>query len=46
MTLPAAMAAGAVVLWKTHVEDIKEEAETITTLALADIGAAARTLAR
>jgi type IV secretory pathway TraG/TraD family ATPase VirD4 len=42
--LPAAMAAGAVVLWKTHVEDIKEEAETITTLALADIGAAARTL--
>ena len=45
VTLPAAMAAGAVVLWKTHVEDIKEEAETITTLALADIGAAARTLA-
>ena len=44
MTLPAAMAAGAIVLWKTHVEDIKEEAETITTLALADIGAAARTL--
>jgi Type IV secretion-system coupling protein DNA-binding domain len=45
VTLPAAMAAGAVVLWKTHVEDIKEEAETITTLALADVGAAARTLA-
>ena len=44
VTLPAAMAAGAIVLWKTHVEDIKEEAETITTLALADIGAAARTL--
>jgi hypothetical protein len=44
VTLPAAMAAGAVVLWKTHVEDIKEEAETITTLALADVGAAARTL--
>jgi hypothetical protein len=40
VTLPAAMAAGAVVLWKTHVEDIKEEAETITTLALADVGAA------
>jgi hypothetical protein len=44
VTLPAAMAAAAVVLWKTHVEDIKEEAETITTLALADVGAAARTL--
>ena len=44
VTLPAAMAAGAIVLWKTHVEDIKEEAETITTLALADVGAAARTL--
>jgi hypothetical protein len=44
VTLPAAMAAASVVLWKTHVEDIKEEAETITTLALADIGAAARTL--
>ena len=44
VTLPAAMAASAIVLWKTHVEDIKEEAETITTLALADIGAAARTL--
>jgi hypothetical protein len=38
------MAAGAVVLFKTHVEDIKEEAETITTLALADVAAAARTL--
>jgi hypothetical protein len=44
VALPTAMSAGAVVLWKTHVEDIKEEAETITTLALADIGAAARTL--
>jgi len=44
VSLPAAMAAGAVVLWKTHVEDIKEEAETITTLVLADVGAAARTL--
>lgn len=44
VTLPAAMAAGAVVLFKTHVEDIKEEAETITTLALADIAAAALTL--
>jgi hypothetical protein len=44
VSLPAAMAAGAVVLWKTHVEDIKEEAETVTTLALADVGAAARTL--
>jgi hypothetical protein len=44
VTLPVAMAAGAVVLWHTHVEEIKEEAETITTLALADIGAAARTL--
>jgi hypothetical protein len=44
VTLPAAMAGGAVVLWKTHVEEIKEEAETITTLALADVGAAARTL--
>jgi hypothetical protein len=44
VSLPTAMHAGAVVLWKTHVEDIKEEAETITTLALADIGAAARTL--
>jgi hypothetical protein len=42
--LPAAMAAAAVVQWKTHVEDIKEEAETITTLALADVGAAAGTL--
>ena len=44
VSLPAALVAGAVVLWKTHVEDIKEEAETITTLALADVGAAARTL--
>jgi hypothetical protein len=44
VSLPVALAAGAVVLWKTHVEDIKEEAETITTLALADVGAAARTL--
>lgn len=44
VTLPAAMAAGAVVLFKTHVEDLKEEAETITTLALADIAAAALTL--
>jgi hypothetical protein len=44
VTLPRAMAAGAVVLWRTHVEDAKEEAETITTLALADIAAAALTL--
>ncbi len=44
VTLPAAMAAGAVVLFKTHVEDLKEEAEVITTLALADIAAAALTL--
>lgn len=44
VTLPEAMAAGAVVLWRTHVEDAKEEAETITTLALADIAAAALTL--
>lgn len=44
VTLPSAMAAGAVVLFKTHVEDIREEAETITTLALADIAAAALTL--
>jgi hypothetical protein len=46
VTLPDAMASGAVVLWKTHVEDAKEEAETITTLALADIAAAALTLPR
>lgn len=44
VTIPAAMASGAVVLWRTHVEDAKEEAETITTLALADIAAAALTL--
>lgn len=44
VTLPAAMAVGSVVLFKTHVEDIKEEAETITTLALADIAAAALSL--
>jgi hypothetical protein len=44
VTLPAAMAAGAVVLFKTHVEDLKEEAEVITTLALADIAAAALTI--
>lgn len=44
VTLPKAMAAGAVILWRTHVEDAKEEAETITTLALADVAAAALTL--
>ncbi len=39
--LPAALRAGAIVLWRTWVEDIPEEAEAITTLALADAIAAA-----
>jgi hypothetical protein len=39
--LPAALRAGAIVLWRTWVEDLPDEAEAITTLALADIIAAA-----
>lgn len=44
--LPAAMRAGAIVLWRTWVEDLPDEAEAITTLALADIIAAAGELQR
>lgn len=44
--LPAAMRAGAIVLWRTWVEDLPDEAEAITTLALADIIAAAGELER
>jgi hypothetical protein len=39
--LPAAMRAGAIVLWRTWVEDLPDEAEAITTLALADMIASA-----
>ena len=42
--LPTALRAGAIVLWRTWVEDLPEEAEAITTLALADIIAAAAEL--
>jgi hypothetical protein len=42
--LPAALRAGAIVLWRTWVEDLPEEAEAITTLALADLIAAAAEL--
>lgn len=42
--LPAALRAGAIVLWRTWVEDLPEEAEAITTLALADMIAAASEL--
>jgi TraM recognition site of TraD and TraG len=43
--LPAAMRGGAIVLWRTWVEDTPEEAEAITTLALADLIAAAAEVA-
>ena len=42
--LPSALRAGAIILWRTWVEDLPEEAEAITTLALADIIAAAAEL--
>ena len=42
--LPRAMRAGAIVLWRTWVEDLPDEAEAITALALADIVAAAAEL--
>ena len=42
--LPSAMRAGAIVLWRTWVEDLPDEAEAITALALADIVASAAEL--
>ena len=42
--LPRALRAGAIVLWRTWVEDLPDEAEAITTLALADIIASAKEL--
>ena len=42
--LPRALRAGAIVLWRTWVEDLPDEAEAITALALADIVAAAKEL--
>ncbi len=42
--LPAALRAGAIILWRTWVDDLREEAQGITTLALADIIAAAAEL--
>ena len=44
ITLPAALAAGAVVLLRTWVDDLPDEAKAITTLFLADTAAAALTL--
>jgi hypothetical protein len=44
VTLPAAMRAGAVVLMRTWVDDLPDEARAITTLFLADAAAAALTL--
>jgi hypothetical protein len=44
VTLPVAMAAGAVVLVRTWVDDLPDEARAITTLFLADAAAAALTL--
>ena len=44
VTLPAALAAGAVVLLRTWVDDLPDEARAITTLFLADAAAAALTL--
>ncbi len=44
ITLPAALAAGAVVLVRTWVDDLPDEARAITTLFLADAAAAALTL--
>ena len=44
MTLPAALAEGAVVLLRTWVDDLPDEAKAITTLFLADAAAAALTL--
>jgi hypothetical protein len=46
MTLPAAMRARAVVLVRTWVDDLPDEARAITTLFLADAAAAALTLRR
>ena len=42
--LPSALRAGAIILWRTWVEDMPDEAEAITTLALADMIAAAAEL--
>jgi hypothetical protein len=44
ITLPAALAAGAIVLLRTWVDDLPDEAKAITTLFLADTAAAALTL--
>jgi hypothetical protein len=44
VTLPAALKAGAVVLVRTWVDDLPDEARAITTLFLADAAAAALTL--
>jgi hypothetical protein len=44
VTLPDALAAGAVVLLRTWVDDLPDEARAITTLFLADAAAAALTL--
>jgi TraM recognition site of TraD and TraG len=41
ITLPDALDAGAIVLWRTHVDDLPDEAQAITTLALGDAAAAA-----
>jgi hypothetical protein len=44
VTLPAALRAGAIVLVRTWVDDLPDEARAITTLLLADAAAAALTL--
>lgn len=41
VALPEAIKAGAIVLWRTYADDMKEEAEAITGIALGDIYSAA-----
>lgn len=41
VSIAAAMRAGAIVLWRTHVDEMPDEARTITAVALADIHASA-----
>jgi len=41
VSIAAAIAAGAIVLWRTHVDEMPDEARAITAVALADIHASA-----
>ncbi|MGI9097117.1 MAG: TraM recognition domain-containing protein [Solirubrobacteraceae bacterium] len=40
VSMPAAIRAGAIVLWRTHVDQMPDEANAITAVALADVHAA------